>query len=102
MSRIFEPSTYAGFGLLSFGVSNLFEALTGPSIPDIGTTIMQAVPHFATGNWVVGGVSLLAGLASVFLREKGGYTRPQRQQRPPYENWQQQPPRSNYNQQRRY
>lgn len=67
--RAKEPSTYVGLAAVVTGVGQLAKINEAPAIAD---AVTNAAPSLAAGDWTTGLMVVLAGLAGVFLREKGG------------------------------
>lgn len=67
MSRWKEPSTYAGIAAIIGGAGVIGKVNEAPAIAD---AISGASLPLAQGNWQVGIGMILAGILSVFLKEK--------------------------------
>ena len=67
LDRLREPSSFAGLGLAAHG---LLSFLGSSEAEGVGQVVVQSAPAFAA-NPIVGGLTLAAGLAAMFMRERG-------------------------------
>lgn len=67
-TRLGEPSTLAGVGLLINGLLSVFGLGFGSQAADVATA---AISHATTGDYVGAGVSLLTGAGAIIAKEKG-------------------------------
>ena len=69
LDRLREPSTYLGAALAVQGVGSIAKAHEAPAIADALNGVGHAVASGA--DPVTAGIMALAGIAGVFLKEKG-------------------------------
>lgn len=68
MSRLKEPSTYAGLAAIVAGLGQVFHFAPADTVAGAITSV---APQVISGNWF-GAVTALLGIGAVFIREKGG------------------------------
>ncbi len=75
MSRFKEPSTFAGFGLITVGIAELLRGVSqvvdfdeGPEIAD---AIQAAEPAVSSGNWPMAIGAIVTGGLAIVMREFG-------------------------------
>lgn len=68
MERLREPSSYAGLGLLTLGLGELFKVNEAPAIADAINAAGQAVA--TTGDPLTAAVALAGGILSLIMGER--------------------------------
>ncbi|WP_135077664.1 hypothetical protein [Terasakiella sp. SH-1] len=68
VKRVSEPSTISGMGVAALGVAQLFD---NPQVAQGVEVAVDAGTSFATGGPLFGVATLIFGLASMFMKEKG-------------------------------
>ena len=70
--RFTQPSTAAGIGLVAHGIAAIAGA--GPeAATEIAGAATEAVKDAATGDYIVGALSLVGGLLSVFMTDRSNH-----------------------------